>query len=348
MSSRSISDIRYEIERYRTTINITLLTKNFIEKKFNDFDFFPPEENFYIFKQKEPITPDFSLLKKDKIYGIICEIKAGLPNTIEYLKTKVDDILKRYLNLRKGWDLSEANFKDLNYSLLFIVHFQNIENLKNYLIEKNKKKTFSRMVSVWEYSISETQYGNGYRFLRLRHYCGKSGINEIDLEANTGYRELVTDLDKEREMYLFTTKPPIEYTILVIWTYVFSFLAYKKKINEFTFTSSEVHKTIKENFMKWGGNKTLLKNKWIVNALKKMLEYNLIKSDGRKGFFKVLYRKGHKKNILEIIQEKIRISSEKSTKPKTKIKKSKKKTKQLSLDISIKEDEKTNEKDNQE
>ena len=314
MASGNLSDIRYEIERYERTINLILLCKNFVRIKLKDVKFYPPEENFYTDYQVEPVTPDFSFFEKKQGFGVICEVKAGLPKNEDYLKKVVDEKLKRYLNIIKGWNLDESKFALLDYSLLFIAHVENIDKLRAYLINIDKENPFSKKISVWEFQIFSDQYGEGLRFFRIRHYCGKSSIKELDNEVSIGFNILANELDRERGTCLFTTDPPVEYTILNLWIFIFSYFA-SKRGHEFEVTIDEIYNLIKKQFMKWGGKKTLLRRNWIVDALEKMIEYKLIIKEDKTNKFKVKFESLNKKDFLELIKEKLEKESEKIKKP---------------------------------
>lgn len=324
-----INNIKYEIRRYTNTINLILLCKNFIEKKNKDLQFYPPEENFYTNYQKDPVTPDFSILKNNKLNGIVCEVKAGLPEKEEHLTVKIDEKLKKYLNLVQGWDLTKSDFSKIKYSLLFIAYEQRIENLRTYLISKNKKQSFKKKVSVWEFATISDQYSNDLRFYRLRHYYGESCIKELDYQANIGFKMLINDLDRERERCLFTIEPPLEYIILVLWTFILSYISSKKGV-EFIITVDEIHKLIEENYMNWGGSKKLLRRYWIVNALNKMVEFNLITKGKKNDTFNVKFVRIGRKELLTKIEEKIIKNLQKIEKPKIK-KKTLKPTRQTIL-----------------
>ena len=329
MASRSLSEIQYEIERYESTINLILLCRNFIKNKFKNIKFFPPEEDFYTDYQVEPVTPDFSLLDKKQTLGVVCEAKAGLPQNEQYLKKVIDEKLNKYLNLIKGWNLDESKFALIDYSLLFIAHVENIDKLRTYLIKKNSENHFRKRVSVWEFQIFSDQYGKGLRFFRIRYYCGKSSIKELDNKANIGFKMLGNDLDRERGTCLFTIDPPVEYTIMNLWIFIFSYFAVKRG-QEFEVTIDEIYKLIKKQFMRWGGKKTLLRRSWIVDALKKMTKYKLIIEDDKNHKYKVKYEKMNKKDFLEIIKEKFEKESEKIKQPEIKEEKEVKK-RQLKL-----------------
>ena len=335
MTSRSLSDIQYEIERYEGTINLILLCRIFVNNKFKNLKFYPPEENFYTNYQVEPVTPDFSLLDKKQTLGLICEVKAGLPQNEQYLKNVIDEKLNRYLNIIKGWNLDESKFALIHYSLLFIAHVDNIDKLRAYLIKKNNEIQFKKKVSVWEFQIHSDQYGRGLRFFRIRYYCGKSNIKELDNEANIGYSILGNELDRERGTCLFTTEPPVEYTIMNLWIFVFSYFAVKRG-QEFKISTDEIYKLIKKQFMRWGGKKTLLRRSWIVDALKKMVDYKLIIKEEENDNYKVKFEKMNKKDFLEIIKEKFEKESEEIKEPEIKPKKEVKK-KQLKLNNNYKE-----------
>jgi len=329
MISRSLSKIQYEIERYERTINLILLCRNFINNRFKNIKFYPPEENFYTNYQIEPVTPDFSLLDKKQTLGVICEAKAGLPQNEQYLKNVVDEKLNKYLNIIKGWNLDESKFALIDYSLLFIAHVENIDKLRAYLIKKNNENRFKKKVSVWEFQIFSDQYGKGLRFFRIRYYCGKSSIEELDDEANKGFNTLGNDLDRERGTCLFTTDPPVEYTIMNLWIFIFSYFAVKRG-QEFEVTIDEIHELIKKQFMRWRGKKTLLRRSWIVDALKKMVEYKLINKEEKNDKYKVKYEKMIKKDFLELIKDRLEKESEKIKEPKIKKRKEVKK-RQLKL-----------------
>jgi len=329
MTSRSLSEIQYKIERYERTINLILLCRNFINNRFKNIKFYPPEENFYTNYQTEPVTPDFSLLDKKQTLGVVCEAKAGLPQNEQYLKNVVDEKLNKYLNIIKGWNLDASKFALIDYSLLFIAHVENIDKLRAYLIKKNNENRFKKKVSVWEFQIFSDQYGKGLRFFRIRYYCGKSSIEELDDEANIGFNILGNDLDRERGTCLFTTDPPVEYTIMNLWIFIFSYFAVKRG-QEFEVTIDEIHELIKKQFMRWKGKKTLLRRSWIVDALNKMVEYKLISKVEKNDKYKVKYEKMNKKDFLEIIKEKFEKESEKIKEPEIKEKKEVKK-KQLRL-----------------
>ena len=329
MTSRSLSDIQYEIERYEGTINLILLCRNFINNRFKSLKFYPPEEDFYTNYQVEPVTPDFSLLNENQTLGVVCEVKAGLPQNEKYLKNVIDEKLNKYLNIIKGWNLDELKFTLINYSLLFIAHVENIENLRAYLINKNNNSQFKKSVSVWEFQIFNDQYGQGLRYYRIRYYCGKSSIKELDNEANIGFSILANDLDRERGTCLFTIDPPVEYTLMNLWIFIFSYFAVKRG-HEFEITIDEIYKLIREQFMKWGGKKTLLRRSWINDALKKMVKYKLITKEEKSGKYNVKYEKMNKKDFLEIIKEKFEKESEEIKEPEIKRKKEVKK-KQLKL-----------------
>jgi len=88
--------------------------------------------------------------------------------------------------------------------------------------------------------------------------------------------------------------------------------------------------------MRWGGKKTLLRRSWIVDALKKMVDYKLIIKEEENDNYKVKFEKMNKKDFLEIIKEKFEKESEEIKEPEIKPKKEVKK-KQLKLNNNYKE-----------
>ncbi len=173
------------------------------------------------------------------------------------------------------------------------------------------------------------QYSDDLRYYRMRHYCGKSCINELDQQANIGFKMLINDLEKQRGGCLFSTDPPLEYTIIVLWTFVFSYIS-SKKGDDFLISVDEIHNLIEDNFMNWGGKKKLLRRSWIVNALNKMVEFNLISKGEQTDTFKVKFERKGSKDILRKIEIKIVKKLQKKQKPKIKIK-SIKQTRQTDL-----------------
>ena len=176
-----------------------------------------------------PITPDlvteFDKSQKFNDYGVVMELKTDLPlerkhweQTVQQLKKYDDDLTNWNSNVSKH-DVALVTIPPRIFD--FIQYVESSEMISRYKFDRN-------LIVV---SSSPMHQANAFIFVEKRH--GKFLHEEIDIKFSKGVpvAELHI-LPQLRRMKFYDSKPPLIYTMLIIWNDVFNQYLDVEKIRE--------------------------------------------------------------------------------------------------------------------
>jgi len=110
------------------------------------------------------------------------------------------------------------------------------------------------------------------------------------------------DIQIEGEQLYFTNDPPIQYTIIILWTLIIPTIVRNEENQEFSFEETE--RVITEYFCRWDENKIFFRKKWLRNALNRLLVMKWIKNVSPNKY-QVTKTLNLQKNVTEIVSEKL-------------------------------------------
>lgn len=299
MSENQIEEIKErlldEFNRYRINLDIILAIRFLIKSNNLNIKICPPERKVNITNKSTNKPPDIILHDFDQNF-VINEVKSSISPSKGFLEQILD-----YLDIEFILDDNGNPITHNDYSLNLIINIESYKDTRDYLLAAigiNQKNKFS--ITTFTRSESVPKRGTIYYLFELRD--NRTILTEYNNLLNSLTKVFSIDIQLEGEQLYFTSDPPVQYTITLMWSLIIPSIIQNKKEQEFSF--DEVQNIIREYFCRWDQNIVFFRKKWLRKALSKLLKIKWIKQISYINY-KVLKTLNLQKNVTEIVSEKL-------------------------------------------
>lgn len=262
------SKLLEDITRYQMNLEIILAIKSLIKEKYPEIRVLSPERKVIIDNPLKKKTPDL-IIHNEELNFLINENKTSIAPEENNLN-KISEQLSEYMNISAVLDENGNQINVNDFSVNLLVNIESYDEIKDFFLSyfSNNSKfsimTFSRLESV-------RREGMRYYLFELRD--NSTIIEEINELFSSRPMKYLIDFQKDGEEIYFTTDPPSQYTIIILWMYILPV-----KINENgNFTVNDIETTIRKYYGKWDRSRTFFKITWIKEALQNLCDMEWIK-----------------------------------------------------------------------
>ncbi|TES96194.1 MAG: hypothetical protein E3J90_08435 [Promethearchaeota archaeon] len=284
-----------EFNRYRINLDIILAIRFLIKSNNLNINICPPERKVNIAKKSINKPPDIILYDSDHNF-VINEVKSSISPSKGFLEQILD-----YLNIESILDDDGNPITHNDYSLNLIINIESYKDTRDYLlaaIDINQKNKFS--ITTFTRSESIPKRGTIYYLFELRD--NRTILTEYNNLLNSLTKVFSIDKLLEGEQLYFTSDPPVQYTITLMWSLIIPSIIQNKKEQEFSF--DEVQGIIREYYCRWDHDIVFFRKKWLRKAFSKLSKIKWIRQTSYNNY-KVIKTLNLQKNVTEIISEKL-------------------------------------------
>ena len=299
MSENQIEEIKErlldEANRYKINLDIILAIRFLIKSNHLNIKICPPERKVIIKNKSKNKPPDLILYDSSQNF-VINEIKSSMSPSQGVLEQIMD-----YLKIESILDDNGNPIIHNDYSLNLLINIESYKDSRDYIlttIDPNQKNRFS--ITTFTRSESVPQRGTIYYLFELRD--NETILTEYNILLKSLNKVFSIDIQLEGEQLYFTSNPPVQYTITLLWSLLIPSIIQSKKEQEFSF--DEVQSIIKEYYCRWDQNIFFFRRKWLRKALSKLTDIKWIKQTSSNNY-KVLKTLNLQKDVTEIIYEKL-------------------------------------------
>jgi len=244
-----------------------------------------------------PLTPDFAALSQDKSTGMVFELKSSLPSDEELLTKEMKEI-EKYSLIARGWPTATGSVD--HHDIVLVCHMDDakkaVETAER-LSKENDSGFFAREgFTIWSWVLSSQKEPGRKDEMRLMKAYGATRNEELEGMISSTGGILISEkvLEVYRFQYLFVrARPPVQYTIVMLIQHVLNpILSSYVGSGEREIPLELVLARVGSFFPHWWGSGADIaqtKKDWILEALQKMVEIDLMKTAEDKGDVFIMY-----------------------------------------------------------
>ncbi len=272
MSDNSFEQIKSklleDITRYQMNLEIILAIKSLIKEKCPEISVLSPERKVIIDNLPKKKTPDL-IIHNEELDFLINENKTSIAPEENNLN-KISEQLSEYMNLSAVLDENGSQIRVNDFSVNLLINIESYKETKdfflNYFSDNSK-------FSIMTFSCLESVRRGGMRYYLFELRDNSTVIEEINELFSSHPKKYSIDFQKDGEEIYFTTDPPSQYTIIILWMYILPV-----KIDENgNFTVNDIETTIRKYYGKWDRSRTYFKIAWLKEALLNLCDMEWIK-----------------------------------------------------------------------
>jgi hypothetical protein len=239
------------------------------------------------------------------IRALPSEVKASITNNVQ----RAIDELSRLNRYSGSLDLIGENGevkRYASYCIVLVLHQFDSTRIINIINDAVKTDTL-RMpdnYAVWDFGIvASTKPGQG-DVMHITSKSGKTGCADLDGMIANDIVVPINDIATIYETLKFTpAKPPLVYTLVMLWQCVLGYLAKGEKT--LVTKDTEVINAVREYYGTWMG-KSPIKSDWIREALGSLCNWGLaVKKDDDSNTYEIFLQKPKEKDLQKYFCEKI-------------------------------------------
>ncbi len=272
MPNNSIEQIKSklleDITRYQMNLEIILAINSLIKEKYPEISVLSPERKVIIDNPLKKKTPDL-IIHNEKLDFLINENKTSIA-PVENNLNKISEQLSEYMNLSAVLDENGNQINVNDFSVNLLVNIESYNETKDFFLSYFSKTS---KFSIMTFSCLESVRREGMRFYLFELRDGSTVIKEINDLFSSQPKKYLIDFQKDGEEIYFTTDPPSQYTIIILWMYILPV-----KIDENgNFTVNDIETTIRKYYGRWDRSRTYFKISWLNEALQNLQDMEWIK-----------------------------------------------------------------------
>jgi len=221
-----------EFNRYRINLEIILALRFLIKSNNLKIKICPPERKVIVTDSSPKKSPDLIIHDSTQNF-VLNEIKTSITSSSENITQILD-----YLDIDSILDDSGVSIIPNDYSLNLIVNMESYDNIRNDLlnpIDNKLQDGFS--ITIFIRSESVPRRGMIYYLFELRDNA--TILDEYNALLSSRKKVYHVDIQIEGEQLYFTNDPPIQYTIIILWTLIIPTIVRNEENQEFSFEESE-------------------------------------------------------------------------------------------------------------
>jgi len=272
MPSNSIEQIKSklleDITRYQMNLEIILAIKSIVNEKYPEINVLSPERKVIIDNPIRKKTPDL-IIHNEELDFLINENKTSIAPEENNLN-KISEQLSEYMNLSAVLDENGNHINVNDFSINLLVNIESYNETKDFFLGYFSD---SDNFSIMTFSSLESVRKEGMRYYLFELRDNFTVIEEINELFSSRPMKYLIEFQKHGEEIYFTSDPPSQYTIVILWLYVFPVI-----INENgNFSVTSIETIIRKYYGKWDRSRTYFKISWLKEALLTLCDIEWIK-----------------------------------------------------------------------
>ncbi len=290
--------------RYDLTVQLTLAMRHFISNNCKNTRFVLPEVRLRASGGDQLPPIDFLLECGEGVplHALPCEVKASMSMNNQQALEELSRLERYSTNLERPID-DVSTIKYSSHCVVLILH--SIDSDRILQLVKDATTTAALHLptafTMWDFSLtSSPKVGQGEVVL-IKTKLGSTGCPELD---NTIVNSIVVPLEdfiEEYESMKFTpSKPPLVYTLTMLWQFIFTFLAKGDRI-----LLTDVDTVLREAqkyYGTWDG-KSPIKSDWIKECLDALCGWRLATKEN--GKYRIDLQKPKSKDLKQYFCERM-------------------------------------------
>jgi hypothetical protein len=237
------------------------------------------------------------------IQALPCEVKASISSNRQQAVEELSRLNRYSGDLELRGDDGEVRRYQGNCVVLILhqIDSNRIVNIVKDCVDNGSLK-MPGSYTIWDFGLTtSTKPGQGEVIL-ITSKIGQTGCPELDRLIADNIVVPINDFAPEYETLKFTPcKPPLVYTLVMLWQCVLTYLAKGEKT--LVTKDTDVIKAVREYYGTWNG-KSPVRSDWIKGALESLCKWGLAQKKNQ-GEYEIFLQKPNEKDLQEYFCKKV-------------------------------------------